>query len=71
MNTKKLQHTFFASLLILSISSSLYLNFGVEDRQDPILEMTETAPVSSERLMADIDVFQKLIQKVVQQVVFL
>ena len=71
MNTKKLQHTLFASLLVLSISSSLYLNFGVEDRQDPILEMTDTAPVSSDRLMADIDVFQKLIQKVVQQVVFL
>ena len=70
MNTKKLQHILFATLLILSISSSLYLNLKVEERQASLLEMNEPAAESSERLMADIDVFQKLIHKVVKQVIY-
>lgn len=72
MNSKKFQHIFFISLLVLSISSSLYLNFQVEntDRHASIADYTGTSEESSEELMADIDAFKHLIQNVAKQLVF-
>jgi hypothetical protein len=72
MNSKKFQHIFFVSLFILSISSSLYLNFHVElvDNPSPLVELTESSNESSGKLMADIDAFKNLIRNVAKQVVF-
>lgn len=70
MNSKKLQHVFFSSLVVLSILCSLYLNLHVEPNQSTLAELTEPALESSDRLMADIDVFKHIFQKVAEQVIF-
>ena len=71
MNSKKFQHIFFISLFVLSVSSSLYLNFQVEQNDNPssLVELTETSSEPSEELMADIDAFKHLIQNVAKQMV--
>ncbi len=70
MNSKKLQQIFFSSLVVLSILSSLYLNFQVEQKQSSLAELTEPDTETTIRLMADIDAFQRIIQNVVKQVIF-
>ena len=68
MNTKKIQHVFFASLVVLSILSSLYINLHIEQQDSALTEITESANDTTKKLMADIDVFKKLIQKVSRQI---
>jgi len=70
MNTKKIQHIFFASLVVLSILSSLYINLHIEQQDSTLTEISESANETSEKLMADIDVFKKIIQKVSRQISF-
>lgn len=71
MNSKKFQHIFFISLFILSVSSSLYLNFQVKGNHNqlPMTELTESASESSEELMADIDAFKHILQNVAKQLI--
>lgn len=70
MTSKKFQHIFFVSLLILSVSSSLYLNFQIEPIDNPstLVELSESSNDSSVKLMADIDAFKHLLQNVAKQV---
>ncbi len=69
MDSKKLQQIFFSSLIVLSILSSLYLNFHVEPNQSTLAELTEPALETSDRLMADIDAFKHIFQKVARQLI--
>ena len=68
MNSKKLQQVFFSSLVLLSILSSLYLNFHVEPQQASLAELAEPGAEASVKLMADIEAFQHIIQNVVKQI---
>ena len=70
MNSKKFQHLIFASLVVLSIFSSLYLNHQVEQKESTLTGIEEPASEASERLMADIDVFKKIIRNVSRQISF-
>jgi len=70
MNSKKLQKIFFSSLVVLSILSTLYLNLHVEPSQSTLAELTEPTIKTSDRLMADIDVFKHIFNNVVKQVRF-
>ncbi|MEM9545899.1 MAG: hypothetical protein AAGA77_07995 [Bacteroidota bacterium] len=70
MQSKKIQQVFFSSLVVLSILSSLYLNLHVEPNQSALMELTQSETESTVKLMADIDVFQRIIQNVVNQIKF-
>ncbi|MDF1695062.1 MAG: hypothetical protein P1U56_04495 [Saprospiraceae bacterium] len=71
MKSNKIRVTFFSLLFILSISSSLYLNLHVGNDQDQsLVEVQDTPTEPSEELMADIDAFKTLIQKVARQIKF-
>ena len=66
MKIKKIQRLFFASLAVLSFLSFLYLNLHVVPESTSLYGITESAQETSETLMADIDIFQNLIQSVVK-----
>lgn len=68
MNSKKRQHLFFTSLVVLSILSSLYLNLHIEQKNATLTELTEPTTETADRLMADIDVFKKIIRNVSKQI---
>jgi len=70
MNTKRFQHLFFSTLLVLSVFSFIYLNLHVEPSNTSLVELAEQNQESAVQLMADIDAFKRILQNVSKQIIF-